>query len=103
MIGLRNLSLNIWSKSGQLQLRYFYYGQMSPGQMFYGQSFTVAFGNIQDGPRNLPLKFGQKRVSNSWDIVNIEFFLGWWVCKVIFVSNLQLQCGLVGIVTTSTF
>ena len=24
-------------------------------------------------PRNLPLKFGQNRVSNSWDIDDIEF------------------------------
>ena len=24
-------------------------------------------------PRNLPLKFGENRVSNSWDIDDIEF------------------------------
>ena len=31
---------------------------------------------VQDGPRNLPLKFGQNRVSNSWDIADIEFLWG---------------------------
>ena len=33
-------------------------GQMSPGQMSLLES-------VQDGPRNLPLQFGQNRVSNS--------------------------------------
>ena len=33
---------------------------------------------VQDGPRNLPLKFGKNRVSNSWDIADIEFlWVGW--------------------------
>ena len=27
-------------------------------------------------PRNLPLKFGQSWVSNSWDIPDIEFVVG---------------------------
>ena len=27
---------------------------------------------IQDGPRNLPLKFGQNQVSNSWDIPDMD-------------------------------
>jgi len=54
---------------------------------------------VQDGPRNLPLKFGHNRVSNSWDITDIEFLWGggWGgggvVCTVIFMSNLQLQLG----------
>ena len=29
----------------------------------------------QEGPRNLPFKFGQNRVSNSWGIADIEFVL----------------------------
>ena len=42
-------------------------------------------------PRNLPLKFGQNQVSNSWDIDDVEFVLvggggGRW-CKFIFMSN----------------
>ena len=41
-------------------------GQMSPWQL----------ESVEEGLRNLPLKFGQNRVSNSWDIVNIEFFGG---------------------------
>ena len=41
-------------------------------------------------PMNLHLKFHQNRVSNSWDIANIEFVWvggGGVVCKVIFVFN----------------
>ena len=30
-------------------------------------------GCVKDGPRNLRLKFGQNRVSNSWDIADVEF------------------------------
>ena len=47
--------------------------------------------SVLDVPMNLCIKFHQNRVSNSWDIGNIEFV--WWgmgggvVCKVIFVSN----------------
>ena len=49
--------------------------------------------SILDVPMNLRLKFHQNRISNSWDIGNIEFL--WWgggwgggvVCKVIFMSN----------------
>ena len=69
---------------------------MSKGQMLLWQ-----LKSVPDIPWNLPLKFGQKRVSNSWDIDNIEVFLGRWVFKVIFVSNLQLQFGVVWVVTTS--
>ena len=29
--------------------------------------------SVKDGPRNLPVKFGQNRVSNNWDIDDIEF------------------------------
>ena len=29
--------------------------------------------SVHDGPRNLPFKFVQNRVGNSWDIADIEF------------------------------
>ena len=37
-----------------------------------------SFWVIQDVPSNLPLKSGRNRVSNCWDIADIEF-LWWWV------------------------
>ena len=42
-------------------------------------------------PRNLPLKFGQNRVTNSWDIADIEFLVGggwswWWRRMVVAVK-----------------
>ena len=40
---------------------------MSPGQMSPWQ-----LGCVMDGPRNLPLKFHQNRVSNSWDIPDMD-------------------------------
>ena len=59
---------------------------MPSGQMSLWQLVSA-----KDGPRILPLKFGKNRVSNSWDIANIEFLVvGWWglvVRRVIFVSN----------------
>ena len=44
---------------------------MLPGQMSLWQLESVL-----DVPRNLPVKFHQNRVSNSWDIANIEFVSG---------------------------
>ena len=41
---------------------------MLPWQMSAWQ-----LGTVQKGPMNLPLKFGQNRASNSWDIADIEF------------------------------
>ena len=41
---------------------------MLPGQMSQWQ-----MASVKDGPRNLPLKFGQNRATNSWDI----YFPGW--------------------------
>ena len=49
-------------------------------------------GCVRDGHRNLCLKFGQNRASNSWDIADIEFPVGgggggwwwwwwWWWCQ----------------------
>ena len=46
---------------------------MSPGQMLPGQMSPRELKSIQYGPRNLPIKFGQNRVSKSWDIAGIEF------------------------------
>ena len=45
-------------------------GQMIPRQMSPGQLVSV-----KDGLRNLPLKFGQNPVINSWDIADIEFVM----------------------------
>ena len=56
----------------------------------FGQNWVTNSWNIPDNvPRNLPIKFNQNWVNNSWDIADIEFvWEGWWVvCKVIFVSN----------------
>ena len=98
----------IWSNSDQYQLRYFCNGQMSPGQMLLGQMSLWHLESVQDGPRNLRLKFCQNRFSNSWDITDIEFSGGWWVvvvvCKVIFTSNptlgyVRLNWGWVGVLT----
>ena len=64
---------------------------MLPGQMSLWQ-----LESVQDSPRNLYLKFGQNRASNSWNIMDIEFLWGGGgggVCTVIFMSNLQLQLG----------
>ena len=41
---------------------------MLPGQMLVWQ-----LESLQEGPRNLPLKFGRNPASNSWDIGDIEF------------------------------
>ena len=45
-------------------------------------------------PRNLPLKFGQNQVGNSWNIADVEFpvdVVGGWVvvvvCKVFFMTT----------------
>ena len=55
-------TFKVWSKSGQWQLRYSWYGQMSLQQLEY----------VQKGPRNLPLIFGLNRASNSWDIADMD-------------------------------
>ena len=63
---------------------------MSPGQMLFGQMSLWQLESVLDVPRNLFLKFHQIRVSNSWDIADIEFAWVGWVgvaCKVIFMSN----------------
>ena len=55
---------------------------MSPGQMLPGQMSPWHLESVLNVHRNLHLKFYQNRVSNSWDIANIEFLWWWWgVCK----------------------
>ena len=61
---------------------------MLQGQMLPGQMSPWQLGSVKDGPRNLPLKFGQNQASNSWDIADIEFLMvggGGGGCKVIFM------------------
>ena len=74
---------------------------MLPGQIMPGQMSPWRLESVLDVPRNLlPLKFGQNRGSNTWDVTDIEFL--WWVgggvgCTVIFKSNptarLRLRLG----------
>ena len=49
---------------------------MSRGQVLRGQMSPWQLEYVLNVHRNLPLKFHQNRVSNSWDIANIEFL---WV------------------------
>ena len=51
-----------------IELRYCWYGQMSPGEMLPGQMSPWQLKSLLDVPRYLLLNFGQNRVSNSWDI-----------------------------------
>ena len=37
-----------------------------------GQKSMWQLEPVQDGPRNLPLKFGQNWVNNSWDIPDMD-------------------------------
>ena len=72
-------------------------GQMSLWQLEY----------VKDGPRNLPLKFGQNRVSNSWDIADIEFLWVGWVgvyshFRVKPPTTMRLGCRWVGVMTIFT-
>ena len=53
--------------------------------MLHEQMLMWQLESVLDVPRDLPLKVGQKRVSNRGVIADIEFV--WWVvCKVIFAS-----------------
>ena len=45
---------------------------MLSGQMLPGQMSSWQLESVQNGPRNLLLKFGQNRVSNSWDIPDMD-------------------------------
>ena len=81
------------SKSGKLELRYSWYGQMLPGQMLPGQISPWQLESVLDVHRNLPLKFHQNRVSNSWDIAYIEF-LWWWGLQSNFIVKPNIVLGL---------
>ena len=43
-----------------------------PGIEFCGQMSLWQLASVEDGPRNLPLKFRQNRISNKWDIPNMD-------------------------------
>ena len=43
--------------------------------MLRGQMWPWQLESVLNVHRNLPLKFHQNRVSNSWDIADIEFLL----------------------------
>ena len=62
-------------------------GQILPVQMSLSQ-----LKSVQDGSRNLPLKFGQNLVSNSWDIADITTFMGGRVAG--WVGCLKMEIGL---------
>ena len=64
---------------------YSWYGQMLQGQISPGQMLLWQLEIVQDGSRNLPLKFGQNRVSNSWDMLCLNYLPGWvggWLEKM---------------------
>ena len=62
-------TFKVWSKSGLWQLRY---GQMSLGQILPTQMSFWKLQCVQIDPRNLPLKFGQNQVCDSWDIPDMD-------------------------------
>ena len=45
---------------------------MLPGQMLLWRMLPRQFASVKDGSRNPPSKFGQNRVSKSWDIPNMD-------------------------------
>ena len=57
-----------------------FFGEIFVGQNFFWQFFFTKFLQmslwlllyVQDCPRNLSLKFDQNRVSNSWDIPDMD-------------------------------
>ena len=67
---------------------------MSRGQMLHGQMSPWQLECVLHVHRNLPLKFRQNQLSNSWDITNIEF-LWWWVVQSHFIVKPNLVLRLV--------
>ena len=57
----------------QVGLKILFNGQISPGLMLPGQMSLWELESDKDVSKNLTLKFGQNRVSNSLDIADIEF------------------------------
>ena len=49
---------------------------MFPGPILLGHMSSGQIEPVKDGFRNLPLKFGPNRVSDSRDIADIEFLWG---------------------------
>ena len=47
-------------------------GQMMPGQILPGQMSLWQLESVLDVPRNSPLRFHKNRVSNSWDIPDMN-------------------------------
>ena len=68
----KDATFKVSLKLSQYQLRYSWYGQMSPGQMLAGQMSPWQLESVLDVPRNLPLKFNQNEINNSWDILDID-------------------------------
>ena len=80
-LGLRKLGQKeFWSekikapkKFGQIWVRnYSWYGKNLSKQILPVQMSPWHLESVKDGHRNLPLKFGQNRVSISWDIPDMD-------------------------------
>ena len=78
ILGPKNLGAkkNCWFKNllgpRQQQLRYSWYGHMSPGQMLPGQMSPWQLAFVKYSARNLPLKLGQNWISINWDIPDMD-------------------------------
>ena len=91
---------SFWSKQFLGQI--YWHGQMSSGQMLPRQMSPWQLASVKEGLRNLLLlKFGQNRVSNSWDIADVKFRVGgggggggWWSAQS-FSCQTQLKVMLV--------
>ena len=65
---------------GKIFLSEFFFGENSFLKIFFSWKFFYQdffdflwqLEYVQDGPRNLSLKFGQNRVSDSWDIPDMD-------------------------------
>ena len=61
---------------------------MLPGQMLPGQMSSWQLKSAKEVPRNLPLKFGQNRASNSWYMASFPMEIivwGWtWTTTISF-------------------
>ena len=72
-----------------------WHSQLSFFSFFFDDVAIVVVIIVVADSRNLPLKFGQNRVSYIGDIDDIEFQVvvggGWW-CKVSFMSNPTFLC-----------
>ena len=62
--------------------------QMLPGKILLRQMALWQLESVLDVPGNLILKFHQNRISDSWDIADIEFV---WVGGVGFAKQFSCQ------------